>query len=282
VTTRPLALLVDGLGFGESPRWHDGRFWYSDFLSQRVSSVVPGEQPHTELELADRPSGLGWLPDGRLLVVSMHQQAVLRREADGTLTLHADLSSIASGDVNDMVVAGDGTAYVGNFGSNVLAGEPLRPAQLALVRPDGSVSVAAEGLAFPNGSVITPDGAVLIVGETLAARYTAFPIGEGGVLGEGRVWAEVEGRSPDGCTLDADGAIWFADASGGGVVRVKEGGEIVDVIETPNTAYACALGGDDGKTLFIITCSSPPMPGLAAGSGKIWTVEVDVPHAGRP
>ncbi len=130
--------------------------------------------------------------------------------------------------------------------------------------------------------MITPDGTLLIVGETLAGRYTAFPIGENGVLGAGRVWAEVKGRSPDGCTLDADGAIWFADASGGGVVRVKEGGEIVEVIETAQTAYACTLGGQDGRSLFIVTSPSPPTPGLKPGSGKIWTVRVDVPHAGRP
>ncbi len=282
MTTRQLHLLVDGLGFGESPRWHEGRLWYSDFLRQRVSSVVPGQQPRIELILDDRPSGLGWLPDGRLLVVSMRRRAVLRREADETLTVHADLTRIADGDVNDMVIAADGTAYVGNFGSDVLAGEPRRPAHLALVRPDRTVSVAAEGFAFPNGSVITPDGAWLIVGETLAARYRAFPIGEDGTLGAGRVWAEVPGRSPDGCTLDADGAIWFADASGGGVVRVKEAGEVVEVIETPDTAYACMLGGEDGRTLFIVTCASPPNAGLAPGSGKIWAVQVDVPHAGRP
>jgi sugar lactone lactonase YvrE len=279
---RRLDLIVDGLGFGESPRWHEGRLWYSDFSHQRISSVVPGEEPRIELKLDDRPSGLGWLPDGRLLIVSMRRRTILRLEADGTLAVHADLSELASADVNDMVVAADGSAYAGNFGSDVLAGEPLQPAQLALVRPDGTVSIAAQGLAFPNGSVITPDGAWLIVGETLAARYTAFPIGGDGALGEGRLWAEVKGRGPDGCTLDAEGAIWFADAGGGGVARVRAGGEIVEVIDTPDTAYACMLGGEDGTTLFILTSPSLPTPRLVPGSGKIWSVQVDVPHAGRP
>jgi sugar lactone lactonase YvrE len=277
-----LVLVLDGLGFGEGPRWHDGRLWFSDFVLKQVLSVGPGGSRQVELAIDDAPSGLGWLPDGRLLAVSMHRRAVLRREADGSVVTHADLSAIAGGDANDMVVAADGTAYVGNFGSNLLGGEPLAPAQLAIVRPDGKTSAAPQPLMFPNGSVITADGRTLIVGETLAAHYRAFPIDDDGDLGESRIWAEVPSRSPDGCVLDADGAIWFADASRGEVVRVREGGEITDVIETPDHAYACTLGGDDGRDLFVLTCSGPPMPGLAAGSGRLWSTRVDVPHAGRP
>jgi sugar lactone lactonase YvrE len=235
-----------------------------------------------ELELDDRPSGLGWLPDGRLLVVSMHRRAVLRRESDGTLVTHADLSAVATGDTNDMVVAADGTAYVGNFGSDLLGGEPLKPASLAIVSAGGRISTAAKPLLFPNGSVITPDGGTLIVGETLAAHYRAFTIQDDGSLGDDWIWAEVAGRSPDGCVLDAEGAIWFADASRGEVVRVREGGEITDVIATPDHAYACTLGGTDGRRLFVLTCPSPPMPDLAPGSGRLWSAEVEVPHAGRP
>jgi sugar lactone lactonase YvrE len=277
-----LELVLDGIGFGEGPRWHDGRLWFSDFLRKQVSSVGNDGTRHVELEIDDAPSGLGWLPDGRMLVVSMHRRAVLRREADGSVVLHADLSEVARGHANDMVVAADGTAYVGNFGSDLLGGEPLAPAHLAVVRPDGTAGADATPLMFPNGAVVTPDGKTLIVGETLAAHYRAFTIDGAGNLGESRIWAEVPGRSPDGCVLDAEGAIWFADASRGEVVRVREGGEIADVIETPDHAYACTLGGDDGRHLFILTCSGPPMPSLAAGTGRLWRIHVDVPHAGRP
>ena len=279
---RELDLVLDGLGFGEGPRWHDSRLWFSDFLLQQVASVGSDGVRRVELEIDDAPSGLGWLPDGRLLVVSMHRRALLRREPDGTAVLHADLSAIARGNANDMVVGTGGTAYVGNFGSDLLGGEPLEPAHLAIVAPDGTTRAGEQTLMFPNGSVIAADGKTLIVGETLAARYRAFGINGDGSLGESRIWAEVPGRSPDGCVLDAQGAIWFADASRGEVARVREGGDITDVIETPDHAYACTLGGDDGRTLFIITCSGPPMPDLAVGSGRIWSTRVDVPHAGRP
>jgi sugar lactone lactonase YvrE len=256
--------------------------WFSDFILQHVRSVGADGTPRVECELDDRPSGLGWLPDSRLLVVSMHRRMVLRRETNGTLVTHADLSAIATGDANDMVVAADGTAYVGNFGSDVLGGEPLEPAQLAIVRPDGTARAAGQALMFANGSVITPDGRTLIVGETLAAQYRAFPIGDDGDLGESWIWAKIAGRSPDGCVLDAEGAIWFADASRGEVVRVHEGGEITQVIATPDHAYACTLGGADGRQLFILTCPTPPMADLVAGSGRLWTTRVDAPHAGRP
>ncbi|MCB0994748.1 MAG: SMP-30/gluconolactonase/LRE family protein [Acidimicrobiales bacterium] len=279
---RTPAVLLDGLGFAEGLRWHDDRLWFSDFVHHHVVSADSDGRTSVEVTLQERPSGLGWLPDGRLLVVAMNSRAVLRREHDGTIVLHADLSHIAASDCNDMVVAADGTAYVGNFGSDLLAGEPLVPADLALVRPDGTVEVAATGLVFANGSVITPDGATLIVGESLARRYRAFTIGENGHLLDGRVWAETPERSPDGCTLDADGAIWFANATRGEVARVLEGGRITDTVELPDTAYACALGGVSGTTLYVATSPSVPLPGLAPGGGRIWTIEADVGHAGRP
>jgi sugar lactone lactonase YvrE len=281
-TLAPDDLVLDGLGFGEGPRWHEGRLWYSDFVLREVASLDAAGERRVELALDDSPSGLGWLPDGRLLAVSMHQRQVVRREFDGSIVVHADLSKVASGDANDMVVAADGTAYVGNFGSDLMRGEKLRPAQLAVVRPDGSVAVAATDLLFPNGSVITADGTQLIVGETLGSRYRAFVIRSDGTLDDGRLWAAVEGRSPDGCTLDAAGAIWFADASRGEVVRVQENGLITDVVVTPDRAYACTLGGDDGRSLFILTCPTPPMPGLHAGTGRLWVTRVDIPHDGRP
>jgi sugar lactone lactonase YvrE len=275
-------LLVEGLGFGEGLRWHDDRLWFSDFLEHRVSSLGLDGDVRVEAELDDRPSGLGWLPDGRLLVVSMQDRLVLRREPDGKLVTHADLSPVAASHANDMVVAEDGTAYVGNFGSDALAGAGRATAQLAIVRPDGTVLGGPDDLEFPNGSVITADGATLIVGESYARRYRAFPIAADGTLGPGRVWAEVAGRAPDGCTLDAEGAIWFANAIGRDVARVREGGEVTDVIALPDGCYACALGGPDGRTLFVATAGTLPTPDAPSGTGRLWSIDVDVRRAGRP
>jgi len=276
-----LPILVHGIDFGEGPRWHDGRLWFSDFHQHTVCSVGDDGERVVELDIDDHPSGLGWLPDGRLLVVAMESRRVLRVEPDGEVTCHADLASVAAGRCNDMVVAADGTAYVGNFG--FVLGTPLRPAALARITPDGEVFVAAEGLEFPNGSVITPDGGTLVVGETFGRRATAFTVASDGTLHDRRVWAELGDVMPDGCTLDAEGAIWFADARGTAVVRVREGGEIADRIEVGQHAFACALGGDDGRTLFVLAAASARDEDVVGtGTGTVRTVRVDVPHAGLP
>jgi sugar lactone lactonase YvrE len=278
-----LEQLVGGVDFGEGPRWHEGRLWYSDFHQRAVYAVsVDGTREAMHAGLPDRPSGLGWMPDGRLLVVSMTERKLLRDD-DGTLVEHADLSSVATGSCNDMVVDANGNAYVGNFGFDFEAGEAPVPADLALVRPDGSVSVAATGLRFPNGTVITPDGSTLIIGESFGAGYEAFTINDDATLGDRRRWADVPGTAPDGCTLDSEGAIWFADARGSVVVRVREGGEVTHRIPTPMPTFACALGGTDGRTLFIL-CAPTSRPDDVAGraAGAIYTTTVDVPHAGLP
>ncbi|MEZ5165000.1 MAG: SMP-30/gluconolactonase/LRE family protein [Acidimicrobiales bacterium] len=276
-------LVYRGLDFGEGPRWHDGRLWVSDFFAHSVSSFGPDGDRRVEVELDDQPSGLGWLPTGELLVVAMTSRQVRRVEHDGTVVLHADLSGIATGDCNDMVVDERGKAYVGNFGAPLEAGHRPRPADLALVRPDGSVEVAAAEMAFPNGSVITEDGTTLIVGESMGQRYTAFTINGDGTLSDRRVWAELPGHAPDGCALDADGAIWMADAVGDGCLRVAEGGEILDRVTASQTVFACALGGDDRRTLYLITA---PAFGEAVcqgqGLGTIEAITVAVPGAGRP
>ena len=277
--------LVDGVDFGEGPRWHEGRLWYSDFFQRAIYAVsTGGEREAVHADLDDRPSGLGWLPDGRLLVVSMEHRKVLREDGAGGLVEHADLSSIATGNCNDMVVDADGNAYVGNFGFDYeTRGAAFAAADLALVRPDGRTEVAASGLRFPNGSVITPDGRTLIVGESFGAGYEAFTIREDATLGERRRWADVPGMAPDGCALDAEGAIWFADALGSRVVRVREGGEILEQVATPMPTFACMLGGDDGRTLFVL-CAPSSRPDEVAGraAGAIYVATVDVPHAGRP
>jgi len=274
-------LLVDGLDFGEGPRWHDGRLWYSDFYQRSIYSVTTDGDRTIEFgDLDDRPSGLGWMPDGTLLAVGMTKRQVWRQgqgQHDGELVMHADLSSIATGHCNDMVVDSSGNAYVGNFGFDFeTSGSDFAPADLALVRADGSVEVAATGMAFPNGSVITADGSTLIVGESFGAGYVAFDIGADASLSNRRVWASVPGTAPDGCALDPDGAIWFSDALGSQVVRVLEGGEVTHRVPTPMPTYACALGGDDLATLFVV-CAPATHPVDVAGKalGAIFTLDLN-------
>ena len=272
-------ILAEGLDFGEGSRWHDGRLWLSDFWQHHVLSFGPDGDRRVELELDDQPSGLGWLPSGELLVVAMRSKEV--RRADGSV--HADLSGIATGICNDMVVDGRGNAYVGNFGFDMEAGEAPAAADLALVRPDGSVEVAAEGLKFPNGSAVTPDGSTLVVGESMGGCYTAFTIQEDGSLTDRRTWATTPGRAPDGCALDAEGAIWMADAGGSGCHRIAEGGDVLASVEASQPVFACALGGEDRQTLHLLTA---PAFGEAVckdkGLGRLEVVEVDVPGAGWP
>jgi sugar lactone lactonase YvrE len=276
-------VLYEGLDFGEGPRWHDGRLWLSDFWPHHVISIGPGGDARIELELDDQPSGLGWLPSGELLVVAMTSRQVRRVDADGNVHLHGDLSSIATGQANDMVVDAHGNAYVGNFGFDMEGGERPAAAALALVRPDGTVEVAATELRFPNGSVITPDGATLVVGESMGGRYTAFTIQEDGTLTDRRTWAEVPGHGPDGCCLDADGHIWMADAFGAGCFLVAEGGEILDQVEASQPDFACALGGEDGRTLFLLSAPTFGEEACAGkGLAKVETVEVSTPGAAGP
>jgi sugar lactone lactonase YvrE len=275
-------VLLDGLTFPEGPRWRDGRLWFSDFYNHRVVAVGLDGAAAVMATVPQIPSGLGWMPDGSLLVVSMNDRKLLRMQA-GQLAPHGELSSIAGGPCNDMVVDSAGRAYVGNFGYERFKGEEPRPAKLARVDPDGHVSVVAEDLLFPNGSVITPNGKTLIVGETMGNRLTAFDIASDGGLSNRRVWAAVDGLFPDGICLDAEGAIWVADPRGHRVVRVREGGGVADTIPlAERNAYACMLGGEDRRTLFI--CTAPGSGPERAGKtdGKIETVRVGVAGAGLP
>jgi len=290
-------VLVDGRHFTEDPRWHEGRLWYSDFYGHAVHSVGPDDDDRIELELDDQPSGLGWLPDGRLLVVAMTSRQVRRLEPDGSLVLHADLSHIATYWCNDMLVDTHGRAYVGHFGLNLDAYvaehgaealmSPDAPtlSHVILVQPDGTVEVAADEMRFPNGTVVTPDGRTLIVAETLALRLTAFDIDDDGRLSNRRVWADLSTHliPPDGICLDADGAVWVANALGSECVRVLEGGEITDRVTTTQRAFACNLGGDDGRTLFVCTAATSEAEACTAErTARIEVATVDGAGAGPP
>ncbi|HAP75422.1 MAG TPA: gluconolactonase [Acidimicrobiaceae bacterium] len=285
-------LLADGLYFGEGPRWHRGSLWFSDFYDHAVKTVDLDGTVSTKLVIDDQPSGLGWLPDGRMLIVAMTARQVLRLEGD-VLVVHADLGEVATFHCNDMVVDAQGRAYVGNFGFDLHAAvesgdfagalASYEGATLACVDPDGTVRTAATGLRFPNGSVITPDGRTLIVAESLGRRLTAFDVAVDGTLSNQRVWADLGRATPDGISLDADGAVWLADASGPRCIRVREGGEVLDVVDTGQPCFACMLGGPDGRHLFMLTAeSSNPDIASANRTGRVMVTEVPVGRAGLP
>ena len=274
-------VIATGFSFTEGPRWHEDKLYFSDFYNCEVKSVDGSGHVETVVRVEHQPSGLGWLPDGRLLVVSMTDRKLLRMEPDGSLLEHADLSEIAAFHCNDMAVDHAGRAWVGNFGFDNEGGQPT-PAKLALVMPDGTTSVAADDLMFPNGTMISPDGMTLIVAETYAQRLTAFDIGEDSTLSNRRLWAETGDHWPDGCCMDAEGAIWVADPRGGCVVRVLEGGQITARIDTGRGAFACVLGGDERRDLYICTSSGSGSQAKVAQDASIERIKVDVPGVGIP
>jgi sugar lactone lactonase YvrE len=272
-------LLLGGLAYVESPRWHDGRLWFAHWGTGEIIAVDPGGVS----EVVGRgPAGvgwsIGWLPDGQLLVTG---ERLLRREPDGSLVEHADLGGLAA-DWNELVVDGRGNIYV-NGGCDFEPGEGEPPGIVALVGRDGSVRQAAEAIAFPNGMVVTPDNSTLIVAESFASRLTAFDIAPDGGLTNRRVWAEIDGY-PDGICLDADGAIWCAAMLR--CLRVEEGGRVLEAIELDRSPFACMLGGPDGRTLFVLAAewrgADALDEALAARTGQVLTVRAPAPHAGWP
>jgi sugar lactone lactonase YvrE len=282
-----LETVMEGLAFGEGPRWHEGRLFFSDQHAHQVLALDPSGTVEEIVRVEQQPSGLGWTPEGRLLIVSMLDRRLVcfdKERSDGArLTEVADLSSLATFHCNDMVVDTDGRAYVGNFGFDLDAGERPRPANIVLVEPDGSARVAADDLMFPNGTVITPDGRTLIVAETAASRLTAFTIEADGSLADRRVWAQLVGAVPDGICLDAEGAIWMACPITSRCLRVAEGGEILEEIATGQAAFACMLGGHDRRTLYICTSVlDGSAVTVARRPGRILARGVDVPGAGLP
>jgi sugar lactone lactonase YvrE len=275
-------VLLDGLRFPEGPRWHEERLWFSDMHDGRVLAVDLAGRVETIVAVPGEPSGLGWLPDGRLLVVSMKDRRLLRLDPSG-LVEHADLSPFATFHCNDMLVDARGRAYVGNFGFDLHGKAPVAPANLVLVQPDGRAEVAAEGLLFPNGTVLTPDGRTLIVGESFGARLTAFDVDGDGRLAKRRVWAPLPGGAvPDGVCLDAEGAVWVASPTSNEFLRVREGGEVAARLPVDRSAIACMLGGPQRRTLFLCTSRAHDPAETGAREARIEIVEVDVPGAGWP
>jgi sugar lactone lactonase YvrE len=280
-----LHVLLDELAFVETPRWHGGRLWFAHWGRDEVLAVdLDGRCEVVAPGAADMGWGIAFLPDGRLLVTG---ETLRRREPDGTFVVHADLSGVFStGGGDEIVVDGRGNAYVNSIEFDFLGGGAPDSGLVALVTPDGAVRQVADGLAFPNGMAVTPDNATLIVAESFGGRLTAFSIGADGGLSDRRTWADLGEAAPDGICLDAEGAVWFADVPHRRAVRVREGGEIVDTIELDRGGFACALGGPDGRTLFLLTAEWPgpeamtdPLP---EGTGRIYTTTVEVPAAPTP
>jgi sugar lactone lactonase YvrE len=275
-------VLLDDLVFAEGPRWHDGRLWFSDMIAGQVMAMNEAGETETIAHIEAQPSGLGWLPDGRMLVVSMTDRRVLRLDGHDWVE-HADISAIASWHCNDMVVDALGRAYVGNFGFDLHGSGSHQLADLALVEADGTARIAARELSFPNGTVITPDGKTLIVAETLAHRLTAFSIAPDGSLHDRRLFADLVDAAPDGICLDAEGCVWAASPTRREALRVCDGGQITDRIALLRPAFACMLGGADRRTLYICTASTSfPDKCRARRDGRVESIRVDVAGAGLP
>jgi sugar lactone lactonase YvrE len=279
-----LRTLLTGRQFVESPRWHEDRLWFSDWGTGEVIAV---DLDGTSEVMVRMPPGLPFcideLPDGRMLIVSNQERTLLRREPDGSLVSHADLTGLSEYAWNDIVVDGRGNAYLNNIGHEF--GGEFAPGIVALVAPDGAVRQVADGFAFPNGMAVTPDNATLIVAESYANRLTAFEIAADGGLANRRVWAELgAGVPPDGICVDADNAVWYADVPNQRCVRVAEGGEVLATVYAGLGCFSCALGGADGRTLFITAAEWTGAAGMTSGerTGRILAVEAPAPAAGWP
>lgn len=276
-------ILMTGLAFGESPRWHAGRLWVSDWGAREVVAVdLKGEREViAQVNFPSFPMCIDWLPDGRLLIVSGRAGLLLRREPDGSLAMHADLSGLAAKGHpwNEIVVDGRGNAYINNQGFEFPGGE-FAPGTIALLKPDGSARRVADGIAFPNGMAITPDNRMLIIAESYGNRLTAFDISADGSLANQRVWADLGDGNPDGICLDAEGAAWYADVPHKRCVRVRSGGEVLQTINLDRGCFACMLGGPDRKTLFMVATEWSGTEGMGDGSRTGQVLMVPAPALG--
>jgi sugar lactone lactonase YvrE len=278
--------LITGIAFGESPRWHDDRLWFADWGAREIIAVDLEARSEIVVRL-DFPSFqaicIDWLPDGRLLVVSSRDRLLLRREPDGSLVTHADLSALSEYGWNEIVVDGRGNAYLNEAGFDFPGGE-FAPGTIALLTPDGSARQVADGVAFPNGMAVTPDNSTLICAESYGNKLTAFDIAADGSLSQGRVWADLDGGVPDGICVDADGAVWYGDVPNKRCVRVREGGEVLQTIELDRGCFACMLGGVDDRTLFMVATEWTGTANMASGprTGQVLTIDAPASGAGWP
>ena len=280
-----LHTLLTSLAVGESPRWHQGRLWFSDWGTQEVIAVDLAGRSEVVVRVPTTiPFCIDWLPDGRLLVVSGREGLLLRREPDGSLATHADLRGLSDRAWNEIVVDGRGNAYVNGAGFDLMSGEEFAPGIIALVTPDGSARQVADGIAFPNGMAVTPDNSTLIIAESYAKRLTAFDIAADGSLSNRRVWADLGDDYPDGICLDADNTVWYADVPNQHCVRVREGGQVLQTVALDRGCFACMLGGADRRTLFLMAAEWRGTEGMAGGArtGQVLTVRAPAPGAGWP
>lgn len=282
-----LQTLITGLAFGESPRWHDGRLWVSDWGDQAIIAVDHEGQREIMFRLSSpsfQPICMDWLPDGRLLVVSSRAGLLLCQEPDGSLRTYADLTSLTDKGWNEIVVDGRGNAYVNGGGFKLADREPFAPGIIALVTPDGSARQVADGIAFPNGMAVTPDNSILIIAESYAQKLTAFDIAADGSLSNRRVWATLGNGAPDGICIDAEGAVWYADVPNKHCRRVRQGGEVLQTVELDRGCFACTLGGLDRKTLFIVAREWHGLGGATTEqrTGEVLSMAVPVAGAGWP
>src|SRR6184192_4944298 len=277
--------LMTGILFGEQPRWHEDRLWFSDWGSREIIAVDLEGNCEVILRAPSFPCCVDWLPDGRLLLVSARDGLLLRREPDGTLVTCGDLRRVSKPPAgNELVVDGRGNAYVNGGGFDLMTGDPFAPGIVALVTPDGSARQVADGLAFPNGMLVTSDNATLIVAESYAKRLSAFDIAADGSLSRRRIWADLGDGVPDGICLDAEGSVWYADVPNKRCVRVREGGEVQQVIDLDVGCFACILGGEDGLTLFIVAREWRGVESTTdrTRNGKLVMTRVSAARAGWP
>jgi sugar lactone lactonase YvrE len=279
--TAAVQTLIDGLLFPECPRWHNNELWFSDMHSETLYRLAADGSVLQTINVPGEPAGLGWLPNGDLLVVCMRKNC-LYRVIDGKLLPYADLGSVHPGQSNDMVVDSQGNAWVGNFGFDIHAGAEPCTTSLAWINAEGKVSAAGDELMFPNGMVVTGDGQTLIVAESFASRLSAYTIAADGSLSNRRVWAQLGEYIPDGICIDAEGCIWVAACVNHACIRVREGGDILETVGTGEVnPFACMLGGSDGKRLFMCNAlDSAPEKTRKTKSGRIDFVDVAVPAAG--
>jgi sugar lactone lactonase YvrE len=260
--------LMTGIAFGESPRWHEGRLWFSDWVAHEIIAVDPQGNSEVILRVPfpSIPMCIDFLPNGRLLVVSTTENLIMRMEPDGSLETHADLNNLTARGWNEIVVDRRGNTYINGGGFDLMAGQKFAPGVIALVTPDGASRQVADDIAFPNGMLITPDNSTLVIAESYGKKLTAFDIAVDGSLSNRRVWADLVDGVPDGICLDAENAIWYADVPNKRCVRVREGGEILQTINLDRGCFACALGGPDMRTLFMVATEWRGPAHIADGS----------------